>query len=174
MNKWSRLFPKSTVSHQWFLQSTCPRPALWIYCIHKKTPSPSYTKTNLERQTLIPNNEVFVSVRYLIVNGHIIQWRELISVFFAECVMHHYCIHWRRNAINYESGLRDPTKWMGKRGRFRDCSIACIQGGKGLQTARLLFFLRLWVLNVFRKHIIFSQKWSELHSNSVSHLKSNK
>lgn len=49
----------------------------------EQAPSPSYTKTNLERQTLISNNEVFINVRYLIVKGNIIQQLKLISVLLC-------------------------------------------------------------------------------------------
>ncbi len=76
--------------------------------------------------------------RLSIVNGNIIQQLKSLS-FFAECVMNQYYIHRLRNASNYESGPCHPAKWIGKRGRFRDCSIAFIRGGKGLQTARLFF-----------------------------------
>lgn len=66
-----------------------PGEAVWICSVliyetfEEQAPSSSYTKTNLERQTLISNNEVFINVRYLIVNGNIIQQLKLISVLLC-------------------------------------------------------------------------------------------
>jgi len=66
-----------------------PGQAVWIHSVliyetfKEQAPSPSSMKTNLERQALISNNEVFINVRYRIVNGYIIQQLKLISVLLC-------------------------------------------------------------------------------------------